>query len=128
VLTLPVADGAFKGSMFFTYVGCQTSNVGEVQGSKKGNSLTGTWSGTIDGSPESGPHEGTFDPSAGHYKGTYKVSGGKQFKSIAGCIECPISLWFGRSRPLQRRSRALRNAGPVLPINRVVLENSAWPL
>jgi hypothetical protein len=91
VLSLPVGDGAFKGNMFFTYVGCQTSNVGEVQGLKKGNSLSGTWSGTIDGSPESGPHEGTFDPSKGYYTGTYKVSGGKQFKSIAGCIEYTIA-------------------------------------
>lgn len=106
VLTLPVGDGAFKGSMFFTYVGCQTSNVGEVQGSKKGNVLSGTWSGTIDGSPESGPHEGTFDPSAGFYKGTYEVSGGKQFKSIAGCIEyyiAPNGRWelfpVNRSEP-----------------------------
>jgi hypothetical protein len=106
VLTLPVGDGAFKGSMFFTYVGCQTSNVGEVQGLKKGNALSGTWSGTIDGSPESGPHEGTFDPSAGYYKGTYEVSGGKQFKSIAGCIEyyiAPDGRWelfpVNRSEP-----------------------------
>jgi len=36
-LSLPAGDNAFAGSMFFTYVGCQTSNVGLVSGRKTGS-------------------------------------------------------------------------------------------
>lgn len=96
VLNLPSTDSAFNGSMYFTYVGCQTSNVGNVSGTKSGNTLSGTWSGTVDGSAESGPYSGTYDPITGYYHGVYSNSGGKQFKSIAGCIEyyiAPNGTW-----------------------------------
>ena len=91
VLNLPSTDSAFNGSMYFTYVGCQTSNVGNVSGTKAGNTLSGTWSGTVDGSAQSGPYNGTYDPVAGYYQGVYSNSGGKQFKSIPDCIEYHIA-------------------------------------
>jgi hypothetical protein len=87
VLTLPESDAAFGGAMFFTFVGCQNSNVGDVKGAKAGYNLSGTWSGNVDNSMQSGPYKGTYDPATGSYKGVYSVSGGKQFKKIENCIQ-----------------------------------------
>ena len=92
VLNLPEKDAAFNGDMYFTYVGCQRSNVGKVQGLKAGNALSGDWSGSIiDNSPQAGPYHGTYDPAQGYYKGVYANSGGKQFKTIQGCIQYYIA-------------------------------------
>jgi hypothetical protein len=91
VLNLPDKDSPFAGNMYFTYVGCQNSNVGEVKGTKSGYALSGTWSGTIDNSPQAGPYRGTYDPAAGSYKGIYSNSQGKQFKDIPGCIQYYIA-------------------------------------
>lgn len=91
VLQLPDADATFNGSMFFTFVGCQKSNVGAVKGAKTGYQLKGEWSGNIDNSQQSGPYSGTYDPVKGAYKGTYSNSAGKQFKDIKGCIQ----YWIG---------------------------------
>lgn len=87
VLTVPDKDAAFNGAMFFTFVGCQSSNVGAVKGVKAGASLSGSWSGNIDNSAQSGPYQGTYDQVSGAYRGVYSNSAGKQFKSIAGCIQ-----------------------------------------
>lgn len=87
VLRLPENDAAFDGAMFFTFVGCQKSNVGKVSGVKAGTALSGTWSGKIDDSMQSGPYKGSYDAGTSSYKGTYSNSGGKQFKDIAGCIQ-----------------------------------------
>ena len=86
VLKLPEQDAAFEGAMFFTFVGCQTSNVGKVKGVKAGRSLSGDWSGMIDGSAQAGPYQGAYDAARGSYAGTYANAGGKQFKTIPGCI------------------------------------------
>lgn len=91
VLKLPDNDAAFSGAMFYTYVGCQTSNVGKVKGIKSGNAMSGTWSGTIDGSAQSGPYQGSFDPLQGYYKGVYSNAGGKQFRDIKGCVQYYIA-------------------------------------
>lgn len=90
VLKLPDGDAPFDGAMFFTFVGCQRSNVGKVKGVKTGNELKGTWAGAIDDGPQSGPYSGTYDPETGYYKGVYSVAGGKQFKNIEGCIQYHI--------------------------------------
>jgi hypothetical protein len=87
VLTLPENDASFGGAMFFTYVGCQHNNVGDVKGTKAGYNLSGSWSGNVDNSMQSGPYKGTYDPGTGSYKGVYSVSGGKQFKKIENCIQ-----------------------------------------
>lgn len=87
VLNLPENDAAFEGAMFFTFVGCQRSNVGVVKGNKAGYALSGTWSGNIDNSAQSGPYQGSYDPASGYYKGLYSNSAGKQFKDIPGCIQ-----------------------------------------
>jgi hypothetical protein len=85
-LNLPDTNSAFAGSMFFTYVGCQTSNVGTVAGTKTDGALSGTWSGTIDGGAESGTYSGSFQSATQSYAGTYTTDGGKKSRDIAGCI------------------------------------------
>ena len=90
-LNLPSGDGSFSGSMFFTYVGCQTSNVGLVSGTKTGSSLSGNWSGTVDGSAQAGTYTGTYDAAALVYSGTYLNAGGKQFRDLSPCIQYTIA-------------------------------------
>lgn len=87
VLRLPDKDEAFAGAMYFTFVGCQTSNVGKVEGKKAGQKLAGDWSGTVDGSAQSGAYEGWYSAATGAYKGTYSNAGGKQYRDISGCIQ-----------------------------------------
>jgi hypothetical protein len=105
VLKLPEKDEAFDGAMFFTFVGCQKSNVGKVKGVKAGNTLSGTWAGTIDLSVQTGPYKGSYNPETGIYKGVYSVAGGKQHKKIENCIEYyigPHGTWemFGIGKNL----------------------------
>ena len=95
-LNLPTGNGDFSGSMFFTYVGCQTSNVGAVGGTKNALALSGTWSGSIDGSPQSGSYTGTYDAAQLSYAGTYLNAGGKQFRDLRPCIQywiAPNGSW-----------------------------------
>jgi hypothetical protein len=86
-LALPANDAAFSGAMFFTYVGCQTSNLGAISGTRSGNSLVGNWSGTIDGSAQSGSYGGAYSATTGLFSGTYTVTGGKQFRDLSPCIQ-----------------------------------------
>jgi hypothetical protein len=90
-LSLPSGNGNFAGSMFFTYVGCQTSNVGAVAGTKANLGLSGTWSGTIDNSSQSGAYSGSYDPASASYSGTYSNSRGKQFRDLSPCIQYSIA-------------------------------------
>lgn len=95
-LNLPAANGAFSGSMYFTYVGCQTSNVGIVGGTKAELGLSGTWSGTLDGSPQNGAYTGSYSAATGSYTGTYSNAAGKQFRDLAPCIQywiAPKGTW-----------------------------------
>jgi hypothetical protein len=86
-LRLPATDGAFSGEMFFTYVGCQSSNVGNVSGRKAGTSLSGNWSGTVDGVAQRGTFSGSYDAANAYYTGTYTNAGGKQHRDLNPCIE-----------------------------------------
>jgi hypothetical protein len=86
-LRLPAADGAFSGDMFFTYVGCQSSNLGSVAGRKSGISLSGNWSGTVDGREQRGGFTGSYSTANGFYAGTYTNAGGKQHRDLNPCIE-----------------------------------------
>ena len=90
-LNLPNSNGSFSGSMFFTYVGCQTSNVGVVSGTKSDSALSGMWSGTIDGFAQSGSYSGTFDAALLSYQGVYTNSAGKQYRDLRPCIEYYIA-------------------------------------
>jgi hypothetical protein len=90
-LRLPAADAAFSGEMFFTYVGCQSSNVGNVSGRKSGRSLSGNWSGTVDEVAQRGAFTGSYDAANGYYTGTYTNAGGKQHRDLNPCIEYYIA-------------------------------------
>jgi hypothetical protein len=95
-LNLPETDTTFAGSMYFTYVGCQTSNVGNVTGRKKRAALSGTWSGRLDGSPQSGAYVGSYNATTGSYSGTFTTAGGKQFRDLRPCIQywiAPNGRW-----------------------------------
>ncbi len=95
-LSLPAGDDAFAGSMFFTYVGCQSESQGTVSGTKAGASLKGEWDGRVDGTAQQGGFEGAWSAEVGGYAGTYDVAGGKQHISVPGCIDywiAPRGTW-----------------------------------
>lgn len=91
VLTLPSGDAAFSGAMFFTYVGCQSQNVGKVSGHKQGRSIQGSFAGAVDGRPQSGKLKASFQASTQGYAGSFTVDGGKQFVQVGNCIEYHIA-------------------------------------
>lgn len=96
VLELPKTDADFNGSMYFTYIGCQSSNVGTVMGKKSGFKLEGTWSGTVDNTAQTGPYSGSYDPKTSSYKGVYSNAGGKQFINVKNCAKyyiAPKGTW-----------------------------------
>ena len=96
-LNIPKENGAFSGSMSFSYVGCQTSNVGTISGNKTSNTLTGSWSGTIDGTSQSGSYTGSLNSDNSYYSGDYEVSGGKQHITVDNCIDyfiAPKGKWY----------------------------------
>jgi len=86
-LSLPPGDSSFSGSMFFTFVGCQHESLGAVAGTKAGEALKGTWSGSVDDTQQRGAFEGTWSNKLGGYTGAYTVAGGKQHVAIADCID-----------------------------------------
>lgn len=90
-LNLPASDSRFSGSMYFTYLGCQSSNVGPIAGIKKASSLKGTWTGTLDGTQQSGTVDGVYSAAGGAYSGTFTVAGGKQHIDIPSCISYYIA-------------------------------------
>lgn len=95
-LSIPKTDGNFAGELFFTYVGCQTQNIGTVSGSKTGDTLNGLWSGNVDMTQQDGTFAGERD-SNGFYSGSYTVTKGKQFIDIDDCIEyfiAPFGTWY----------------------------------
>jgi len=90
-LRLPAGNDSFSGEMFFTYVGCQNSNVGNISGRKSGASLSGNWSGTVDGLAQRGAFTGSYGIANGYYTGTYTNAGGKQHRDLNPCIEYYIA-------------------------------------
>ncbi len=85
-LRLPQGDSTFSGDMYFTYIGCQTENVGTISGDKNQLDLVGNWAGTVDGLAQRGGYVGRFQPALGIYQGTYTNAGGKQFRDLSPCI------------------------------------------
>jgi hypothetical protein len=85
-LRLPQDDSTFSGDMYFTYVGCQSQNVGTISGNKNQLDLVGSWTGSVDNLAQSGNYVGRFQPTLGIYQGTYTNAGGKQFRDLSPCI------------------------------------------
>ena len=90
-MRLPEGNANFEGSMFFTYVGCQSSNVGSITGSKAGADIRGNIAGTVDGLAQTGSYSGAYDATAQRYTGTYVLAGGKQYRDLRPCIEYYIA-------------------------------------
>lgn len=90
-MRLPDGDADFAGSMFFTYVGCQSSNVGSITGNKAGGDIRGRIAGTVDGLAQTGTYSGAYDVTTQRYTGTYVLAGGKQYRDLRPCIEYYIA-------------------------------------
>jgi hypothetical protein len=90
---LPSADGGFAGNMFFTYVGCQTSNVGSITGAKTALHLQGAWTGTLDGTAQQGSFEGDRTAQRDIFRGKYTVAGGKQHITVGNCIQYYVAAY-----------------------------------
>lgn len=90
-LSLPASDSSFSGTMYFTYVGCQSSNVGTIAGTRRGAALSGTWSGSVDGTQQHGSMEGSYAAANNAYTGSYIVAGGKQHVDVPSCISYYIA-------------------------------------
>jgi hypothetical protein len=90
-MRLPDGDADFAGSMFFTYVGCQSSNVGSITGNKAGGEIRGRIAGTVDGLAQTGTYSGAYDVTTQRYTGTYVLAGGKQYRDLRPCIEYYIA-------------------------------------
>jgi hypothetical protein len=87
-MNLPVGSGSYNGQMYYTYVGCQSENVGTISGHKNGDGdISGTWGGTVDGHTVGGPYEGIYNASTGLYEGTYANAGGKLDVEVEDCIQ-----------------------------------------
>lgn len=89
--SLPEQNVSFGGAMNFTYLGCQSANVGTIAGVKTDAGIEGSWAGTIDGSIQSGAYAGSYSAATGSYAGTYTVTGGKQLKVVEGCTQYSIA-------------------------------------
>jgi hypothetical protein len=92
-LNLPEGNNTFSGNMFFTYVGCQSSNVGTVSGDKLDLDLSGKWTGTVDNTAQEGGYVGKFSTSLNIYQGSYTVKNGKQRIDIPNCIKYDIAAF-----------------------------------
>jgi hypothetical protein len=75
---LPDTDATFNGEFFFSYVGCVGSqDTGLITAAKTGNSLSGTWSGDVDGTVSSGNFSATTVMGE-VYTGSWTRNGGSQ--------------------------------------------------
>jgi hypothetical protein len=86
VIQLPEGNQSFSGNMFFTYVGCQSTNVGRVSGARSNDRLSGTWSGTLDGEFNSGNFSASYDRFVGGFVGNFDRAGGKVLRDLRPCI------------------------------------------
>lgn len=94
-INLPAANEPFAGAMYFTYYGCQSENVGHISGNKTAATISGDWSGTLDGYSKNGQFTGTYLDSAHQFKGTYTVTGPKQHVIIPDCDGEPFDYYIG---------------------------------
>jgi|GEM_PF-1811291 hypothetical protein len=84
-LCLP-SEGNFSGQFLFSYVGCSDGiDVGTVTGTKTQDSLSGSWTGTVDGFSIGGGFDGASSEGGDVYSGTWTNSGGKQLINANGC-------------------------------------------
>lgn len=92
-LSLPEGSAPFSGAMYFTYVGCQTENIGAIAGNKIGGTIDGTWNGVLDGRSKNGTFVGTYQEALAQYTGTFTVSGPKEHIVIPDCGGEPFAYY-----------------------------------
>lgn len=85
-------EGAYSGAMYFTYVGCQSENVGTISGIKqRGGDLSGQWEGHVDGHTVGGGYQATYDAITGLYSGTFTNAAGKLEVDVPNCIHYHVA-------------------------------------
>lgn len=76
---VPASDGAFSGVMPFTYLGCSGGvSLGTIAGMRSGSTLSGNWTGTLDGQAVSGGYSGSFAADGASVTGGFTSATGKQ--------------------------------------------------
>lgn len=118
-VNLPDGNAGFDGAMYFTYVGCQTQNVGNITGTKADAGLSGTWAGTVDGTHQSGGLMATYQSATQSFQGTYTVDGGKQHITIPDCGGEPFEYYIAPNGTFE-----LFPEGASLPADFTVTESS----
>lgn len=85
-LRVPTSDGNFAGQMPFSFIGCtQGVDIGNVSGTRTGDSLTGNWNGTMDGTAVGGAFDGAYTAATDSFTGTYTNAAGKIQISVGAC-------------------------------------------
>jgi len=70
--------GEFEGELHFSWTGCTEGvDIGKVSGTVGNGTLTGTWSGVVDGRPVGGGYSGSLSENGIQYEGVYDNDGGK---------------------------------------------------
>jgi len=86
LIAIPPTDGPFTGQIPFGYVGCDAgTDVAELTGTRSGGTLSGTWSGAVDGTAISGTFSVSRAPALGRWDGTFTTTGGKVMVSFPPC-------------------------------------------
>ncbi|WP_457626625.1 hypothetical protein [Persephonella sp.] len=84
VACFPSTDGAFKSQFLFSYEGCTGgADIGVINGSRSGDTVSGNWEGVIDGYSFSGTFDGSYDGTK--FSGVWDNSAGKVQIRIGSC-------------------------------------------
>lgn len=94
-MTLKVPD-AYRGltrggSLDFAFAACQNSQVTSFDNTRDIERLSGTWSGMLDGSAQSGSYSGEYDDDTKGYFGAYTNAGGTQTRDLSPCTRYTIA-------------------------------------
>ena len=84
IACIPSSNGTFKSQFLFSYYGCAGGiDVGNVEGNRIGNSISGSWRGSVDGISIGGSFMGNWD--GVKFSGTWDNSGRKVRIDIGDC-------------------------------------------
>ncbi len=109
--SVPPSDTHVMGSMSFTYDNCQTSSsVGTLTLNKLDNHLSGSWSGTIDATQQTGSYNLIKDSATSIYTGTYINDGGKQLINNPTCTYYLAANGVSEVFPLNTTTPATANS------------------
>ena len=84
IACIPSSNGPFKSQFLFSYYGCAGGiDIGNVEGNRIGNSISGSWRGSVDGISIGGSFMGNWD--GVKFSGAWDNSGGKVRIEIGDC-------------------------------------------